>query len=123
MKLDRRQILLGSAGAAAGLVLPGNAAWAQTPASIGTFPDGVTADWHYVNDAISSNSVVLNLTVDDQTVYTSEALLPGQSVDGITLTAPLAPGTYQGMAVTTIYDAQGEMQLTNRVPVTIHVAG
>jgi len=57
MKLDRRQILLGSAGAAAGLVLPGGAAWAQTPASIGTFPDGVTADSVFVGLTIPLTGV------------------------------------------------------------------
>ncbi len=57
MMFDRRQILLGSAGAAAGLVLPGAAAWAQAPASIGTFPDGVTADSVFVGLTIPLTGV------------------------------------------------------------------
>ena len=43
MQFDRRQLLLGGIGTAAGLMLPGRA-MAQSPASIGTFPDGVSAD-------------------------------------------------------------------------------
>ena len=43
--------------------------------------------------------------------------------DQITLDAPLAPGTYQAMAVTSIYDAEGNLQFANRVPVTLNVAG
>ena len=46
-----------------------------------------------------------------------------ESLDGIALNAPLAAGTYQAMAVTVVTDADGENQLTTRVPVTLHVAG
>ena len=50
-------------------------------------------------------------------------LKPGEVIDSVTLNKPLAPGTYQALAVTTVYDANGEMQLTSRVPVTLNVAG
>ena len=85
--------------------------------------DGVTATWHYDNTAISSNPVTLSLVMDGQTIYTSGDVKPGESIDQITLDAPLAPGTYQAMAVTSIYDAEGNLQFANRVPVTLNVAG
>ena len=81
--------------------------------------DGVTAAWHYDNTAISSNPVVLKLLVDGQTVYTSRPIQPGESFDEITLDTPVAPGTYTGMAVTYVYDDQGEVQFANRVPITV----
>ena len=51
------------------------------------------------------------------------ALKPGDVIDSITLEKPLEAGTYQAMAVTTVYDDKGEAQLTSRVPVTLNVAG
>jgi len=57
MKIDRRQVLLGSAGAAAGLMIPGIGAMAQSPASIGTFPDGVSADSVFVGLTIPLTGV------------------------------------------------------------------
>ena len=85
--------------------------------------DGVTATWHYDNTAISSNPVVLQLQVDGQTVYTSQPIQPGSSVEQVTLTAPLAPGSYDGIAVSSVYDDQGELLFANRVPVSVNVAG
>ena len=43
-------------------------------------------------------------------------------VHSITLDKPLEAGTYQALAVTTVYDDKGEAQLTSRVPVTLNVA-
>jgi len=57
MEFDRRQLLLGGAGAAAGLLLPGVGAMAQSPASIGTFPDGVLADSVFVGLTIPLTGV------------------------------------------------------------------
>jgi branched-chain amino acid transport system substrate-binding protein len=61
MRFDRRQVLLGGAGSAAGLLLPGAipgfGAMAQSPASIGTFPDGVTADSVFVGLTIPLTGV------------------------------------------------------------------
>ena len=56
MQFDRRQLLLGGVGATAGLMLPG-AAFAQSPASIGTFPEGVTADSVFVGLTIPLTGV------------------------------------------------------------------
>jgi branched-chain amino acid transport system substrate-binding protein len=57
MKFDRRQFLQGGVGGAAGLLVPGLRAMAQTPASIGTFPDGVTADSVFVGLTIPLTGV------------------------------------------------------------------
>ena len=83
--------------------------------------DGVTGAWEYANSDISGNPVSLSLVLDGEAIYTAQ-LAPGESLDGIELAAPLAPGSYQAMAVATVYDADGEQQLTNRVPVVLNVA-
>jgi branched-chain amino acid transport system substrate-binding protein len=57
MKFDRRQFLQAGVGGAAGLLVPGLPAMAQTPASIGTFPDGVTADSVFVGLTIPLTGV------------------------------------------------------------------
>lgn len=56
MQFDRRQLLLGGVGAAAGLALPGGA-FAQSPAAIGTFPAGVSADSVFVGLTIPLTGV------------------------------------------------------------------
>ncbi|WP_322513991.1 ABC transporter substrate-binding protein [Rhodopseudomonas palustris] len=56
MQFDRRQLLLGGVGAAAGLALPGRA-FAQSPATIGTFPAGVSADSVFVGLTIPLTGV------------------------------------------------------------------
>ena len=83
--------------------------------------DGVTATWQYANSDLSGNAAILTLVLDGETIYTSEALKPGETVETLTLDKALASGEYQAMAVTTVYDAAGEAQLTSRVPVTINV--
>src|ERR1700693_2029602 len=57
MKFDRRELLLGGAGTAASLMIPGIAVRAQSPASIGTFPDGVSADSVFVGLTIPLTGV------------------------------------------------------------------
>ncbi|QDM14770.1 ABC transporter substrate-binding protein [Tardiphaga sp. vice352] len=56
MQFDRRQLLLGGVGATAGLMLP-RSAFAQSPATIGTFPEGVTADSVFVGLTIPLTGV------------------------------------------------------------------
>ena len=85
--------------------------------------DGVTAAWRYDNNAISAQPVVLSIVLDDETIYTSDTLKPGEGIEQITLDEPLAPGSYEATAVTTIYNKKGEAEFTNRVPVTLNVAG
>ena len=84
--------------------------------------DGVTAAWQYANSDLSGNAATLSLVLDGETIYTSGALKPGEVIDSIALDKPLEPGVYQAMAVTTVYDKDGEVQLTSRVPVTLNVA-
>ena len=84
--------------------------------------DGVTGAWDYSNSDISGNPISLSLLLDEAEIFAAK-LQPGESLDGIALNAPLAAGTYQAMAVTVVTDADGENQLTTRVPVTLHVAG
>jgi branched-chain amino acid transport system substrate-binding protein len=57
MQFDRRQFLLGGVGGAAGLMVPGFGAMAQTPAALGTFPDGVAADSVFVGLTIPLTGV------------------------------------------------------------------
>lgn len=56
MQFDRRQLLLAGVGTATGLMLPG-AGLAQSPTSIGTFPDGVAADSVFVGLTIPLTGV------------------------------------------------------------------
>ena len=85
--------------------------------------DGLTAAWQYANSDLSGNAATLSLQLDGEEIYKSDALKPGEVIDSITLSKPLEPGTYQAMAVTTVDDADGEVQLVSRVPVTLNVAG
>ena len=85
-------------------------------------PDGVTATWQYSNSDLSGNAATLTLVLDGEEIYKSEALKPGEVIESITLAKPLAPGAYDALAVTTVYDESGEVQLTSRVPVTLNVA-
>ena len=85
--------------------------------------DGVNARCYYDNAVASSNPVVLSLQVNGETFYTSAPLPPGHSIDSVTLERPLPPGSYEGMAVTNVYDAQGNLQFSNRVPIKVNVAG
>lgn len=83
--------------------------------------DGVSAQWHYDNTAISAKDVVLSLRMDDEVLYTSDTLKPGESIDAITLNRALTSGQYDAIAVTSVYGDDGELQFTNRVPVTLNV--
>ena len=84
--------------------------------------DGVTGQWQFVNSELSGNSATISLTLDGETLYTSKALKPGEALESITLEKPLAPGAYKALAVSTVYDKSGEVQLVTRVPVTLNVA-
>ena len=64
---------------------------------------------------------MLELRLDGETIYTSDTLKPGDSIDQITLDKPLSAGQYDAMAVTNVYDDDGEVQFTHRVPVTLNV--
>ena len=84
--------------------------------------DGVTAAFHYTNNSVSGNAVVLTIVKDDVELYRSEPIAPGQSVSEIVLAEALTAGVHEAIAVTTVYNEDGSVQLTSRVPVTLNVA-
>ena len=61
-------------------------------------------------------------TLGEEEIYRSENIAPGESVEEIVLSAPLAAGSYDAVAVTTVCDAEGNVQFTSRVPVVLEVA-
>ena len=61
------------------------------------------------------------MVLNDETIFTSPVMKPGESLDSFTLEKPLAAGTYEALAVTTVTDAKGEKLFANRVPVTLNV--
>ena len=84
--------------------------------------DGVTAAFHYTNNSVSGNAVVLTIVKDDAELYRSEPIAPGESVSEIVLSGALTAGVHEAVAVTTVYNEDGSVQLTSRVPVTLNVA-
>ena len=85
--------------------------------------DGVTATWQYANSDLSGNAAMIELVLDGEKLYSSGPLKPGETIEGIVLDKPLAPGSYEATVVTTVYDADGAQQFSSRVPVTVNVAG
>lgn len=85
--------------------------------------DGVTGSWNYANTSASGNTVVLSISIDNNVIFTSEPLVPGQIIESFTLAAPLSAGSYSAMAVTVIYDTTGTCLFTSSVPVTLTVEG
>ena len=84
--------------------------------------DGVTAAFDYTNTSVSGNTVVLTIEKDGAEIYRSESIAPGESVSEIALTEALTAGVHDAAAVTTVYNEDGSVQLTSRVPVTLNVA-
>lgn len=83
--------------------------------------DGKTVRWTYTNDTISGNTVVLTILVDDEEMYRSEALEPGASISGFELVHALEAGEHAAVAVTGVYDAEGNLLHSTRVPLEIKV--
>lgn len=84
--------------------------------------DGVSAVWNYANTSASGNAVILSVMLEDKTIYTSQLLQPGETIESFTLEEPLSPGEYEGVAITGIYDEAGNALFTNRVPVALIVS-
>ena len=84
--------------------------------------DGVTGAWDYENRDLSGNAVVLSILMGDTELYRSESIAPGERIEEIRLSQPLSAGTYEAVAVTAIYDADGNYLFANRIPVTLDVA-
>ena len=83
--------------------------------------DGVHVEWSYTNDSISGNAVVLSILLDGEELYHSAQIQPGESVEGIALNRSLSAGSYEAVAVMSVYDAEGAVVSATRVPVTIQV--
>jgi septal ring factor EnvC (AmiA/AmiB activator) len=99
-------------------------AYSATAASnaISVASDGVTAACNYTNTTVSGNPVELSIVSGDKELYRSEILAPGESVTEFKLSEALPAGAHDVMLVTTVYDADGSVQLVSRVPVTLNVA-
>lgn len=93
----------------------------ETVNAITIAKDGVTGIWKFTNMAISGHDVVLEIILDDQVLYTSQPIAPGESIDTIVLNAPLATGTYDAMVFTKTYAADGSYQSGTRTPITLIV--
>lgn len=83
--------------------------------------DGRTVRWAYTNDTISGNAVVLSIRLNDEELYTSAALQPGESLPAFELKRTLETGEYEAVAVASVYDANGEFLSATRIPVKICV--
>ena len=84
--------------------------------------DGVTAHWAFANDALSGNETILSILVGEEEIFTSKALKPGESIDTFTLNKALEAGEIEAIAVTKVYDEDGEYVSSTSVPVKIQVA-
>ena len=93
----------------------------ETVNAIAIAKDGVTGTWKFTNMAISGHDVVLEIVLDGQVLYTSQPIAPGESIDTIALNVPLASGTYDAMALTKTYGADGSYQSGTRTPITLIV--
>lgn len=83
--------------------------------------NGMTGSWHYANRTESGNTVQLRLMMEDDVLYLSEPIAPGESMDTITLSKEMPVGEYRITAVTAIGDGQGNDLFAYRVPVTLIV--
>ena len=83
--------------------------------------DGVSVEWSYTNDSISGNAVVLSILLDGEELYRSAQIQPGESLEGVALNRALEAGSYEAVAVMSVYDAEGAAVSSTRVPVTVQV--
>ena len=84
--------------------------------------DGVSAEYAVVNSAASGNSIIFELSLDGEIIYTSEKLLPGEQIEGFTLNSVLEPGSYDGAVSIKTMNARGEVISVTAAAVTIEVA-
>ena len=102
-------------------LVEGDAYTASTLGDVLKVADGVRVEWSYTNDSISGNAVVLSILLDGEELYRSGRIQPGESLEGITLNRALESGSYEAVAVMSVYDAEGTVVSATRVPVTIQV--
>lgn len=84
--------------------------------------DGVSAEYVVSNNAASGNSIVFELSLDGEVIYTSEKLAPGRQIDGFTLASALNPGSYEGSVSIKTLNTKGDVISVIAATVTIEVA-
>ena len=84
--------------------------------------DGITAAYALTNNTDSGNSVVFELTVDDEVLYTSGILTPGEALNEFSLSRVLDAGEYAGIAAIKTMAADGSLASAIRLPVKVIVA-
>ena len=89
--------------------------------SVAVAADGVSGTVALANDVQSAGSFTMELVLDGETIYTSEAIAPGEKLEAITLEQPLAPGQYEAIIEIKKYDDDGNYIFGQRQPVTITV--
>ena len=82
--------------------------------------DQTQVEWNYTNNSISGNEVVISLTLDDEELFRSASLKPGESLTELTLNHALQVGTYEAVVVASVYD-NGEIVSATRTPIEITV--
>lgn len=83
--------------------------------------DGKSVVWAYSNNSTSGNAVVLRIELDGETIYTSEALQPDEQLTAFELEHALESGNYDAEAIASVYDTDGSLISSTRIPVKIQV--
>ena len=84
--------------------------------------DGVSAIYDLTNSNMSGNSIIFELKLDGEVIYTSGKLAPGESLPEFSLEDPLAAGIYEANASIITLSADGGVSSRMSVPVTVTVA-
>ena len=83
--------------------------------------DGKTGTVVLNNNVESGNSIVFELTLDEEIIYTSSPIRPGESLENFELEQALETGSYTAVAIQKTYAADGTYVSGIRVPVTLIV--
>lgn len=82
---------------------------------------GLVGDVTIVNNVNSGNAMVLEIEMDGETIFVSDAIAPGESLESIALEAALSSGNHAAIAIQKTYDAGGIYLSGVRIPVTLIV--
>ncbi|NLF27164.1 MAG: hypothetical protein GX592_04640, partial [Clostridiales bacterium] len=82
---------------------------------------GVEGTAAIVNTVRSGNSMVFELVLDGEVIFSSAPIAPGESLESIRLEVPLAKGNYEALAVQKTFAEDGTYVSGVRVPVTLIV--
>lgn len=82
---------------------------------------GLVGDVTIVNNVNSGNAMVLEIEMDGETIFVSDAIAPGESLESIALEAALSSGNHAAIAIQKTYDAGGVYLSGVRIPVTLIV--